>query len=251
LDDKKGTARRPPPADIGWAWFFDIDGTLIEIAATPSSVVVHDDLPHIISRLHELSGGAVSLITGRAVSDVESFLPLPGIAVAGQHGLEMRSAEGEVSVDKPPRADFATIESELAGIAKRHHGLIVEHKGGSVALHYRRAPQLAGYAHRVMRDIQSRHAPDLVIQKGKRVVELRARGTDKGVAINTLMQLPPFHGRVPAFVGDDVTDEAGFALVNEMGGHSIKVGSGRTRARWRLSDVDDVREWLSEATGMR
>ena len=249
LDERKRGTRRPPSADIGWAWFFDVDGTLIEIAPTPSSVVVHDDLPHLIMRLHSLASGAVSLITGRAVSDVEGFLPLPGIAVAGQHGHEMRNSAGDISVRRSPGADFESIETELTNVAKRHSGLIVEHKGGSIALHYRSAPRLAGYAHRLMSELRSKHGPELVIQKGKRVVELKPVGTDKGTAIEALMRTKPFKGRIPVFVGDDVTDEAGFALVNKMGGHSIKVGRGGSVARWRLRDVDDVREWLAEAVG--
>ena len=86
---------RPPHADVTWAWFFDIDGTLVEIASTPSSIVVHDDLPHLISRLHELSGGAVSLVTGRAIADVDRLLSLPDVSIAGQHGFETRLSSGE------------------------------------------------------------------------------------------------------------------------------------------------------------
>jgi trehalose 6-phosphate phosphatase len=232
---------------VSWAWFFDVDGTLVEIASTPSSIVVSDDLPQIITRLHELSGGAVSLITGRAISDVERFLPLPGVPVAGQHGLEMRHASGEFAMDNSASDSLEPIEAELRELSKRHEGLLVEPKGASIALHYRRAPRLAGYAHRVMRTLQSRHAPELMIQKGKLVVELKPADADKGSAIQTLMQSAPFRGRIPAFVGDDVTDEAGFKLVNEMGGHSIKVGPGRSAAKWRLRNVSAVREWLRHA----
>ena len=249
LDENRRGARRPPRADTRWAWFFDIDGTLIEIAPTPSSIVVHDDLPHLISRLHSLTGGAVSLITGRAVSDVERFLPLPGIVVAGQHGAEMRNPEGNVSIETPSGGDLQSIQSRLSDVAKRHTALIVEHKGSSIALHYRKAPRLGGYAHRVMRELWQKHAPDLVIQKGKRVVELKPIDADKGTAIKALMQTDPFEGRTPVFIGDDVTDEAGFALVNDMGGHSIKVGRGRTVAKWKLRDVNAVRDWLVETVG--
>jgi trehalose 6-phosphate phosphatase len=121
----------------------------------------------------------------------------------------------------------------------------VEHKGSSIALHYRKAPRLGGYAHRVMRELWQKHAPDLVIQKGKRVVELKPIDADKGTAIKALMQTDPFKGRTPVFIGD----EAGFALVNDMGGHSIKVGRGRTVAKWKLRDVNAVRDWLVETVG--
>ncbi|HEX6573777.1 MAG TPA: trehalose-phosphatase, partial [Gemmatimonadaceae bacterium] len=175
---------------------------------------------------------------------------------AGQHGLEMRSSNGEI--DSPdPRADFNRIAEELARVTEKHRALIAELKGNSVALHYRRAPQLAGYAHRVMRDLQTRYGQGLVIQKGKRVVELRPEGADKGQAIRSLMQRPPFKGRMPAFVGDDVTDEHGFKVVNEMGGISVKVGKGKSDAQYRLESVSDVREWiargldLSTANGRR
>lgn len=237
---------RPPRASRDWAWFFDIDGTLVELAPTPSSITPHDDLPDLIGRLRDASHGAVSLITGRAVSDVDEFLPVPGVTVAGQHGFELRTAAGKTQ-QRDVEADFETIRKELSQIIAKHRGLLAEYKGASVALHYRRAPALASYASRVMRSLKERHGHGLVIQRGKRVVELRPSGVDKGRAISHLMMMAPFKGRVPVFVGDDVTDEAGFDIVNTMGGHSVKVGRGRTRARWRLGSVDDVREWLTQA----
>ena len=237
---------RPPHADVTWAWFFDIDGTLVEIASTPSSIVVHDDLPHLISRLHELSGGAVSLVTGRAIADVDRLLSLPDVSIAGQHGFETRLSSGRVS-QQESTADLEKIAAEISELTRMHPGLIADYKGASVALHYRRAPQLAGYVHRFMRDLQSRLGSGLVIQKGKKVVELRPADADKGQAIRALMQRKPFTGKIPVFVGDDLTDEAGFAAVNQLGGHSVKVGPGKSGARWRLKNVDEVRAWLSEA----
>lgn len=229
-----------------WAWFFDIDGTLVEIASTPSSIVVHDDLPHLISRLHELSGGAVSLITGRAIADVDRLLSLPDVSIAGQHGFETRMSSGPVS-QQESSADFGGIMAEISELTRRHPGLIAEYKGASVALHYRRAPQLGGYVHRFMRDLLSRHGSGLVLQKGKKIVELRPADADKGQAISALMERKPFKGKIPVFVGDDVTDEAGFAAVNSLGGHSVKVGPGQTVARWRLKNVGEVRKWIIEA----
>ena len=229
---------------MDWAWFFDIDGTLVEIAATPTSIVVHDELPDLIARLHQRSGGAVSLITGRAVADVERFLPIGGISVAGQHGIEVRTADGTVVPSPSGDVDLADITAALEDAAARHPGLLVEFKGESIALHYRNAPRLAGYAHRLMRSLGNRHAPAFTIRKGKRVVELAPHGADKGEALQKLMKTEPFKGRLPVFVGDDVTDEAAFAVVNELSGISIKVGKGPTVASWRLKDVTAVREWL-------
>lgn len=247
LDETQPPRRRQPPAaDARWAWFFDVDGTLVEIAATPSDIVVHDDLPHLIARLNVLSGGAVALITGRTISNVDEVIPVPGLSIAGQHGLEVRTASGSVDAAKTD-ADFAKIVDELSELSRRHPGLIVEPKGSSVALHYRRVPKLAGYAHRVIRSLESRYGPGLTVQKGKMVVELRAEGRDKGEAIQRLMKTEPFKGRIPVFIGDDVTDEAGFETINTLDGISIKVGRGRTNARYRLRSVDDVRSWLAES----
>jgi trehalose 6-phosphate phosphatase len=237
-------AKRPPLADIDWGWFFDIDGTLVEIASSPSSVVVPHELPALIAELHSLSGGAVSLISGRAISDVDRFLPLPGISVAGQHGLELRDADGRMISTPAGGSVLEPVQVALHDAVKRHPGLLLEYKGSSVALHYRQAPRLAGYAHRLMRTLGARYAPGYMIQKGKRVVELRPSNIDKGVAIEKLMATAPFAGRVPVFVGDDITDETGFETVNRMSGYSVKVGRGRTVAPWRLHDVTAVREWL-------
>jgi trehalose 6-phosphate phosphatase len=229
---------------MDWAWFFDVDGTLVEIASSPASVVVHDELPDLIAQLHFLSGGAVSLITGRAVADVDQFLPMPGISVAGQHGLQLRTADGTFVRSSSDDIDLQDVVSALEDAAARHRGLLVEFKGESVALHYRKAPHLAGYAHRLMRSLRELHAPEFAVKKGKRVVELIHNSADKGVAIRKLMKTEPFKGRIPVFLGDDVTDESGFAAVNELSGVSIKVGPGPTLASWRLNDVTAVREWL-------
>jgi trehalose 6-phosphate phosphatase len=236
--------RKPPPPKADWAWFFDIDGTLVEIASSPSSVVVHDELPDLIAQLHVLSGGAVSLITGRSIADVDRFLPLPGISVAGQHGLELRTAGGRIISHPVPQHRLDDLRLAVSDAVARHPALIAEFKGSSIALHYRLDPRLGGYAHRLMNTLMSRYTPDFAIQKGKRVVELRPAAIDKGGAIRELMSTEPFAGRVPVFVGDDVTDEIGFAVVNDMLGHSVKVGGGRTAAKWRLRDVTEVRDWL-------
>lgn len=205
-------------------------------------------MPPILDRLHFLTGGAVALITGRAIADVDRLLPLQGMAVAGQHGHEVRFADGDESILHHHAVSLDQVRSHLLDAVGRHPGLIAEYKGLSIALHYRHAPKLAGYAHRLMRSLRARYAPNYVILKGKRVVELKPAGKDKGVAIRELMKQPPFEGRIPVFIGDDLTDEIGFKVVNRMGGHSIKVGPGRTNATWRITDVRSLRAWLR--TGM-
>lgn len=229
-----------------WAYFFDIDGTLIEIAPSPDQIYVDRQLAALIERLHAMTGGAVALITGRSIRDVDQVFPVAGMAVAGQHGLELRDAWGRRITHALRTESLNEVRQQLIEAIARHPGLVAEFKGLSIALHYRAAPRLAGYAHRLMRSLQTRCVPDFVLQRGKRVVELKPAGRDKGVAIADLMEEPPFIGRVPVFVGDDATDEFGFSVVNEMHGHSIKVGGGPTSARFRLKNVSAVKDWLMQ-----
>jgi trehalose 6-phosphate phosphatase len=229
-----------------WAYFFDIDGTLIEFAPFPDQIKVDRQLAALIERLHALTGGAVALITGRSISDVDQVFPVPGMALAGQHGLELRDGWGRLSTHPVRVESLNDVRQQLVQAIARHPGLVAEFKGLSIALHYRAAPRLAGYAHRLMRSLQARFVPDFVLQRGKRVIELKPAGRDKGVAISELMQRPPFMGRVPVFVGDDATDEFGFTVVNNMDGYSIKVGTGRTIARSRLKNVSAVKNWLQQ-----
>lgn len=234
---------------MSWAYFFDIDGTLVEIAESPDGIVVHDEIPELIGTLHAKTGGAVALITGRAIEDVDRLMPpLRGMVIAGQHGLEVRSPSGAVKTHPVRVHALERVREQLAVAVARHPELVVEYKGLAIALHYRNAPQLASYAHRLVRELRRANVPDFVVQKGKRVVELRAAGKDKGIAIAELMAEPQFRQRVPVFTGDDATDELGFRQVNKMGGHSIKIGTGRTHAHWRLPDVRSLREWLRSGT---
>jgi trehalose 6-phosphate phosphatase len=235
---------RVPAPRSEWAYFFDIDGTLVDIAPSPSEIVVERELQAQICDLYEATGGALALISGRSLSDVDSIFRDTSLPVAGQHGLERRSSRGRITRHDAPleKLDFA--RARVAEAIAAHPDLLLEDKGLSLALHYRSAPSLASFAHRTMRGIAAAIGPAFTLQSGKRVVELKPSGKDKGDAVRDFMKEAPFVGRTPVFVGDDVTDEHGFAVVNSMGGHSIKVGGGPTAARWRLPNVRAVRLWL-------
>ena len=238
-------ARPPAPEPrMDWAWFLDLDGTLLEIASSPSAVRVDPALPALLGALLRRTDGAVALVTGRSIDDAERLLPVGRLVIVGQHGLERRDANGRSAAPVVNAAALAAIRERLDDVSARHHGLVPEFKGRSVALHYRAAPRLAAYAHRLMRRLRDRYAPDLMLQRGKRVVELRPSGADKGDVIRDILGAPPFAGRLPVFIGDDVTDEAGFRAVNALGGTSIKVGRGPTEARHRLHDVPAVLDFL-------
>ncbi len=234
-------------AQLDWAFFFDIDGTLIDIADTPGGVLVEPALQRLIVDLHASTAGAVALISGRSIVDIDRLFPMVLLPVAGQHGVERRDAQDRVSHHAFPSQRLEWAHRELARVIEDHPGLLLEHKGLSLALHYRRAPHLARFAIRVATSLLPRLGARYTIQSGKCVVELKPAGKDKGLAIQEFMGEPPFRGRTPVFVGDDATDEFGFAMVNRLQGHSVKVGPGPTVAEFRLRDVGLVRAWLRQA----
>lgn len=237
--------RRPlPPPQRDWAYFLDIDGTLVDIADSPAGARLAPALRHLVEQLSQAAGGAVALISGRSIADIDNLLPGIRLPAAGQHGIERRDATGGISRHAFPSERFDRVRAQLAAAAARHRGLLLEDKGLSLALHYRRAPQLAGFAHRLVRSLLPTVGAQYCILAGKRIVEMKPAGKDKGVAVLEFMQEAPFKGRTPVFVGDDVTDEYGFATVNRLHGHSVKVGPGPTAAHWRLRDVRAVQEWL-------
>lgn len=238
------TPGRPPGPCPDWAYFLDIDGTLVPFAAAPGGVRPGDGLRRRIRELRAAAGGALALITGRSLADVDRLFPGIRVAAAGQHGLERRTVSGRVVQHAPPPRRLDDARRRLAAAAARHPGLLLEDKGLSLALHYRRAPGLAGYAHRLAHGEIRRLGARYGLRTGKRVVEIAPTGRDKGIAIAAFMAERPFRGRTPVFLGDDATDEFGFAVVNRLGGHTIKVGAGRSQARWRLRNVAAVRAWL-------
>jgi len=243
--------RKPPQPKLEWAYFFDLDGTLIDFADTPSAVRINADLRLLLQRLYRATGGAVALMSGRPIADIDRLFPRAPIPAAGQHGLERRRARGGIARHAIPRARLQRVRRRITAAVQGRAGLLLEDKGSSFALHYRRAPRLASYAHRLARSMLAAAGRQFCIQRGKYVVELRPAGKDKGAAILEFMHEPPFRGRTAVFVGDDATDEFGFATVNRLGGHSVKVGRGSTVARWRLPHVRAVREWLARAGARR
>lgn len=239
--------KSPPPAETGWAYFLDVDGTLLDIAETPGGIHVDAALLDLIGRLHRASAGAVALVSGRALSDLDQRLGMLRLPMAGQHGLERRDVGGRLWIHAPPPEAKCTIKAALAPVLERHPALLLEDKGLALALHYRRAPSLAAYAHRLMAQLAAVAGGAFELQKGKRVVELKPAGIDKGTAIAEYMAEPPFQGRRPVFIGDDANDEHGFAEINRVDGISIRVGPGRSCARYRLANVAAVRHWLAGA----
>lgn len=236
----------PPPFERNSAFFLDIDGTLLEIAATPKAVHTARADCKLVAGIYDKAHGALALVSGRSLAMIdELFSPLK-LPAAGQHGVERRDARGHVHRPALSKEMFTRAAETIGAFAQRHAGLVFEHKGYSMALHYRLAPQLAGAAHAVVREAARTVGKGFEVQGGKMVAELKPAGYDKGRAIEAFMRERPFSGRLPVFLGDDLTDEHGFRVVERMGGHSIKIGSGATEARWRLPHPAAARAWLAD-----
>lgn len=227
-----------------WALFLDVDGTLLEIAATPDTVRVPAKVVAALAAASKHLAGALALVSGRSIADLDRlFAPLE-LPAAGAHGAQRRTAAGLFSTRRYVRALLPAREL-LAGWVAAHDGTLLEDKGDSLALHYRTAPALEHGARRAMAAAVAAVGPAFQMQEGKMVLEIKPGATSKGTAIEEFMAEKPFAGRLPVFLGDDLTDEAGFEVVNRLGGHSIAVGvRRRTCAQWRVRDPARVLRWL-------
>lgn len=239
--------RRGPPLILDprrWALFVDVDGTLVAIADRPDHVRVENSLKALLQRLGTRLGGALAVITGRRIADIDRLFEPLRLAVSGVHGAERRDAAGRWH-DAGPVVSLAGLLPPIEAFARSHDGILVEDKGASLAVHYRQAPDAEpGLRVLIAELVEGR--PGLRAIDGKRVIELRPRGFDKGRAIGAFMDEPPFAGRRPVFIGDDVTDEDGFAAVEAMDGMTIRVGENApTAARYRLENVAAVLDWLT------
>jgi trehalose 6-phosphate phosphatase len=218
---------------------------LLEIAETPDEVDPGQEEILLLGKLQRATDGALALISGRSLARIDQLFSPLVLAAAGQHGAERRDAQGKRHRHRFPVRSLKPAAGGIRSFAARHQGLVFEDKGASVALHYRRAPQLAAAAAKAVREAAAPLGDAVEVQNGKMVVELKPAGCDKGAAIESFLQEPPFAGRVPVFLGDDVTDEYGFRVVNRLGGHSVKVGEGPSAARWRLENPAAARAWLA------
>ncbi|MFN4121161.1 trehalose-phosphatase [Acidovorax sp.] len=227
------------------ALFLDFDGTLTEMAPRPEAVRIASGLVPTLHALHHHLDGALAIVTGRREMDIDTFLAPLRLPLASEHGAQYRLGEGPARpAIQPP--DLAPVLHAAQALAAQHPGLVVEPKRASVALHYRLAPHLEELCHdALLYVIQGLEGVELL--RGKCVFEIKPRGIHKGQAIIDFMTQPPFAGRMPVFVGDDVTDEAGFAAVQSLGGWGIKVGEGPTAAQHRCMTPAALRGWLSSA----
>jgi trehalose 6-phosphate phosphatase len=233
----------PPPLAKDCALFLDIDGTLADFSPTPDEVAIDREIAPALQRISGELDGALAIITGRSISSADRLFAGMTLAMAGQHGAERRDADGTIHLHAPRKDTLAKLRKMFRRLAKRHPDLLLEDKGATIALHYRRMPELASHVYQELRK-SIEEEPGYELQPGKMLLEVRPEGRDKGTAIHDFMAENPFAGRLPVFVGDDRTDEHGFDFVERLGGWSVKVGPGRTAARFRLADTAAVKRWL-------
>jgi len=237
---------QPPAIGRDAALFLDADGTLLEIAGTPSAVRSDTATRRLLEELQGTLGGAVAVVSGRPIADIDRIFEMSALSVAGLHGLEWRDATGAVRrpVDLPP---VSPLKDRIESFAASCKGILVEDKGATIAVHYRHAPEAGDKTHAFLTDL-IRDRDGLTLLHGKMVVEVKPSGIDKGRAIERFMAAAPFAGRRPVFAGDDVTDELGFVMVNDLGGLSVRVGENAdTAARYRLPDVSALHRWLRDS----
>jgi trehalose 6-phosphate phosphatase len=226
------------------ALLLDVDGTLLDIAATPTRVVVSPKLRSTLSDLLAKSGGAVALVSGRTIDTLDQlFAPLKAPAIGG-HGAEMRLSASE-GASKRPISISAALRRRVHALADIDPRLLVEDKLHSVAVHYRLALQREAFLKHEVANIVAAESPgDVEILLGKAVIEIKPKEFNKGLAVSDLMTYPPFAGRTPLFIGDDTTDEAVFRVLPDLAGRGYSVGRTMAGADGTFASPQDVRSWL-------
>ena len=234
-----------PTMRADWALFLDVDGTLLDFAETPEQVSVPSGVPDLLRALHDFLGGALALVSGRPIATLDRLFAPLRLPAAGQHGAELRAtALGEI-VRTPPPSHLAEVSAGLRRFAATHPGILVEDKNASVAVHYRRAPQFRDELEAFTRAAIATNNEHMEILEAVMAFDVKLRSVDKGRAVAWFMNRPPFTGRVPVFIGDDHTDEYGFAEVAERAGYAIQVGTSRPRVTpWHIATPADLRQWL-------
>jgi len=232
-----------PLPTSAWCLFLDVDGTLLELADHPGAVFVDPKLKSLLSRLRDAAGGAVALISGRTIADLDQLFSDPTLLLAGLHGCERRDAQGELHVAPVALEQLSQVRAGLQRIVSRHPGLMLEDKGAGLALHFLKARELEHELRAEVSLLAAPLVPHFALLDGHAVIEIKPAAHTKDSAVSAFMEEEPFRGRMPIFIGDDRTDYAGFAAVRRFGGLAVAVGD-RVKADWWLPGPAAVREWL-------
>lgn len=237
-----------PPVNLGRACLFlDLDGTLVDHIDDPAAVRIDDQLRTTLAVLERQTGGALAIVSGRSITDVDRILTPLHLPVAGVHGFERRTAGGLLLRRSEETGRLNAARDMLGNAVLAMPGLHLEDKQVALALHYRTAPQWETAAYAAAHAALQLLGDQFELLEGERVIEIKPAHNDKASAIEAYLQEVPFAGRVPVFLGNDLTDVEGFAAVQRHGGLAISVGD-RVRAPWRLPTSSAARQWLQRLT---
>jgi trehalose 6-phosphate phosphatase len=233
-----------------WCLFLDVDGTLLELADHPGAVFVDPELRQLIENLRAASNGAIALVSGRTIADLDRLFGDLKPPLAGLHGCERRDAAGVLHIAPVAVEQLADVRAGLARLVTRHPGLMVEDKGAGLALHFLQAPQLERELRAEVALLAAPLVPHFTLLDGHAVIEVKPAAHTKDTAVTEFMEEAPFRGRQPIFIGDDQTDYGGFAAVRRFDGLAIAVGP-RVKSEWWLPGPAAVRQWLGQLAGVR
>ena len=237
----------PPALANNDALFLDVDGTLVAFADHPDKVMPADYLPHLLSVLALHLNGALALVSGRSITQLDALFAPLRLPAAGLHGAQLRRRGADETPHSATADWLHDLHIQAEKLAHQHPGMLLENKGQALALHWRNAPDAAAAIH-AFAHAQLPRMPGVRLQPGNHVIEFINADHDKGQALLALMESVPFAGRRPVFVGDDLTDEHGFAIAEQLHGHGVLVGTrANSHARYALPDVAAVHAWLREA----
>jgi trehalose 6-phosphate phosphatase len=246
LAPRESAAVQAVPVPVNsWCLFLDVDGTLLELADHPDAVSVEPHLLVLIGRLRAAAHGAVALVSGRTIADVDGLFGTSDLPVAGLHGCERRDARGQLHVAPVAREQLADVRAGLERLVKRHQGLMLEDKGAGLALHFLKAPQLEHELRAEVALLAAPLVPRFTVLGGHAVLEVKPAAHTKDSAVTAYLQEEPFRGRLPIFIGDDQTDYDGFAAVRRANGMAIAVGPRVTSDFW-LPGPAAVHHWLEQ-----
>jgi trehalose 6-phosphate phosphatase len=227
------------------ALLLDIDGTILDLAPAPQEVWVPAELRNTLSRLEDLTGGALALVSGRSLHDIDLIFSPLQLATVGGHGAELRMTPGGEAVTRARELN-PVLKRNLATLTELGPGILVEDKGYSLAVHYRLAPDQGDVLRAAIQNICATVPRGTVeILPGKLVFEIKMAGINKAGAVRELMKYPPFKGRKPIFIGDDTTDEPVFPILSQFGGLGFSVGRVVADVNGHFEKPESVRAWLS------
>jgi trehalose 6-phosphate phosphatase len=232
-----------PPLTADCCLFLDLDGTLLDLRDDPATIRADPGLLALLQYCNTRLGGALAVISGRPIADLDACFEPLRFAAAGIHGVERRGADGAATMLPVDAGKLRASVRQLRADMEDMPMALLEDKGASLALHWRRAPQQAAGLRRLAMHTLQTLGPAFRLLEGNCVIELLPRDANKGEAVRAFLREPPFLGRKPVFVGDDLTDMPGFAAAREAGGYGIAVGE-RVSAEYRFGDVEAVRAWL-------